>query len=191
VLLAACVWSLALLALSIYRYGIASTLDYPTVFRWVSSQFLVDNNSQSLVAKLTMVFGLSLSQSQYQRIEYVLMVYIFVLMAASVILTLMGNQPKEPAFIILVFGMTVMPNVMWYHHYVFLLLPILVWVGWKLSNPLTFTWCLVGMIIMQVDRFYLTGGLMIHLFVHISMLSVLAWQFKQRTAVIRLNRQPI
>ncbi len=68
--------------------------------------------------------------------------------------------------------MILSPNILWYHHYVFFLLPMLVWIGWQRKNNLVTIWCLTGMLITQFDYFLLTGGLLVHIFGHLSILIV-------------------
>jgi len=74
--------------------------------------------------------------------------------------------------------MAILPNIMWYHHYVFVLLPILIWMGWKYPDFKITAWCLLGLTIIQVER-YLTFGFLAHVFVHISMLLILLGQIRQ------------
>jgi len=178
-LAAALIWIIIATGLSIFRYGLFPLMTYPEVFGWLSHQFPVDLGSQSFVAKMAMVFGAALPRSGYQLIQIGLMLYIFLVIVASLGLSIGGKQPREPLFILSVFGMTILPNVMWYHHYVFLLLPILIWLGWRRLDVRLATWCLMGLIIIQTDRFYLTSGLLIHLFVHLSILAILVWQIRQ------------
>ena len=63
--------------------------------------------------------------------------------------------------------MTLAPNVMWYHHYTFLILPLFIWMGYAKLAPHVVGWCLLGMLIIQVDRWALTHGLLIHVFAHL------------------------
>lgn len=117
--------------------------------------------------------------SEYQIVQRLLTFYILFVIAISSLFTIGGKQSKEPLFIVTVFGMTALPNVMWYHHYVFILLPILVWMGWRHLNLWVVTWCLLGLLIIQIDRYRLTYGLLIHIFAHVSILLVLLWQTQQ------------
>ncbi len=184
VMVAAVLWTAGWVALSIFRYGISPTLKYPGLFRWLSSQFPVDNNSQSLLSKFQMTFGLTLNHSQQQIFQSSLMLYIALVILASAFLTIAGKQSYEPLFLITVMGMAILPNVMWYHHYVFLLLPFLIWMGWKRLDVRIIAWVLLGLIIIQIDRI-LTFGLLIYLFAHLCILILLveqARQFFQRKA---------
>ena len=168
-------WTIIFIILSILRYGISPLLAYPEVFRWLSSQFPISHNSQSLVSKLATVFGFEHQTSLHQTIQQILILYILLVIVTSIFLTRIQKQPKEPLFIITTIGMMILPNVMWYHHYVFLLLPLLIWMGWKRLDWQTTTWCLAGLIIIQFDR-YITYGLLTHIFAHISILLILKGQ---------------
>lgn len=172
------VWMAAIIVLCVLRYGVSPVLLYPGVLQWLSNQFPIDYNSQSFVSKLVMAFGSIFQDSEPQIIQGVLTLYIFFIIAASSLLTMAGRQPKEPLFIVTIFGMTILPNVLWYHHYVFILLPMLVWMGWKHLDLGVATWCLLGLTIIQVDR-YLTYGSLIHIFTHVSILLILLWQTQQ------------
>src|SRR6185295_10120289 len=69
--------------------------------------------------------------AQYQIVQRTYLLYILLVLILSSLLTLQGKQSKEPLFIVTVLGMMLAPNILWYHHYVFMLLPLLVWMGWK------------------------------------------------------------
>lgn len=168
-------WTIIFMILSILRYGISPLLAYPEVFRWLSNQFPISNNSQSLVSKLATVFRFEHQTSLHQTIQQILILYILLVIVTSIFLTRIHKQPNEPLFIITTIGMMILPNVMWYHHYVFLLLPLLIWMGWKHLDWQTTTWCLAGLIIIQFDR-YITYGLLTHIFAHISILLILKGQ---------------
>jgi hypothetical protein len=172
------VWVFIITILYILRYGISPVLTYPEMLHWLSNQFVVDNNSQSLVSKLVMTFGLTFQHSEYQIVERILMLYILLVVFISSLFILKGKQPGEPLFIVTALGMTVMPNVMWYHHYVFILLPLLAWMGWRRLDVRIVNWCLLGLIVIQGDRFALTYGLLTHIFIHASILLVLLWQIR-------------
>ena len=175
VLVAAILWTAGWIVLSIFRYGISPTLKYPVLFRWLSSQFPVDNNSQSMLSKIQMTFGLSFSHSEQQFFQSGLILYIALLILASALLTIWGKQSYEPLFLITVIGMAILPNVMWYHHYVFLLLPFLIWMGWKQLDLRVVAWVLLGLIVIQIDRI-LTYGLLVHIFVQLCILILLVGQ---------------
>lgn len=173
------VWGAIITILCILRYGSLPVLVYPETLQWLSHQYPIDSNSQSLVSKFILVLGFAFHNSEIQIIQSVLMLYILLIIVVSSLFTIKGNQPKEASFILTSFGMTILPNVIWYHHYVFILFPILIWMGWKHLDTRIVIWCLLGLTITQIDRFYLTDGLLIHIFIHISILSILLWQTQQ------------
>jgi hypothetical protein len=172
-------WMSTITLLSVLRYGIVPVLAYPQTLRWLTDQFPVGPNSQSLISKSVMVFGFELSQAGTHLFQTVLTIYIFSIIIISSILTIRGKGPREPLFIVTALGITILPNVMWYHHYVFILLPLLIWMAWMRLDLRVVIWCLAGMIIIQSDRFSLTDGLLIHIFVQVSIISIIVWQAKQ------------
>lgn len=198
IIIVSIVTMLIVIILSALRYGIAPVLNYPFVFQWLNNQFALNTNSQSFVAKLANLRDLLIATfevqfsslnflvSNYQLTHRILIFYILTLIIVSNLLVMTGNQEPEPSFIITGIGMTLSPNIMWYHHYVFLLLPILIWIAWSRLNAKVIVWCLIGLLIMQIDRFLPPYGLLIHLFGHISLLIILSQQvrhFLRRSAL--------
>jgi hypothetical protein len=186
--------------LSILRYGISPLLTYPNVFQGLLQQFLLTTNSQTLAAKLAVAkypefqqflikLPAVLSQllelvvtaltTQYQTVQRTYTLYILLVLILSALFTLRGKQSKEPFFIIAALGMMLAPNILWYHHYVFILLPLLVWMGWSGLDTSVVIWCCIGLLIVQIDRRFPPYGLMIHIFSNISMLIVLFGQIRQ------------
>ncbi|MCX8015408.1 MAG: DUF2029 domain-containing protein, partial [candidate division WOR-3 bacterium] len=187
------------IGLSVLRYGILSVINYPSVLLWLANQFPMGTNSQSLVAKIVglrnlmaRTFGLQVPilnfvANNYQLAHRILTLYILVLIAISGLFFLLNRQKREPLFIITALGMTLSSNVMWYHHYVFYLLPILIWMGWSRLDLRVIAWCLIGLLIVQIDRFLLTYGSLIHLFGHISILIILFQQLRDFLGQIKLR----
>ena len=186
--------------LSILRYGISPLLTYPNVFQGLLRQFLLTPNSQTLAAKLAVAnypefqqflarLPVFLSQpigaviavltARYQIIQQTYTLYILFVLLLSALLAWRGKQPKEPLFIITALGMMLAPNILWYHHYIFMLLPVLVWMGWSKLNPSVIVWCCIVLLVVQIDRRVPPYGLAIHIFSNISMLIVLFWQIRQ------------
>ncbi len=195
---------LILVVISALRYGIVPFSKYPEFFGNLLRVFPLEANSQSLVAKLTVVDSpqfhdlvahlpaqwqtpvistFTLFTTYHQTIHRMLLVYILLAIATSGVLTLIYEQEKEHLFIVTALGMTLSPNILWYHHYVFLLLPLLVWMGWKRLDPRLVLWCFLGLLIVQIDRRFPPYGLLIHIWAHISLLCVLVsqiWQVYQK-----------
>ncbi len=153
--------------LAALRYGIQPFFTYLTVFREMASIIPVGTNGQSLAAHLARLGVTSLGLAQFGLTFYLLLV---ILLAAY--LTFRG-KPKEPLFIITALAMPLSPNIVWYHHYVFFLLPLLLWMAWRRDSIVVTLWCLAGMLLIQFDYFWLSGGLLIHIFGHLSILAVL------------------
>ena len=192
--------TLFLTLLSILRYGISPLLTYPDVFQGLLRQFLLTPNSQTLAAKLAVanypefqqflvklpVFlsepigaVITVLTAQFQIVQRAYTLYILFILFLSALLAWRGKQPKEPLFIITGLGMMLAPNILWYHHYVFMLLPLSIWMGWSKLNPSVIVWCCIVLLIVQIDRRVPPYGLAIHISSNITMLIVLFWQIRQ------------
>ncbi|RLT40981.1 MAG: DUF2029 domain-containing protein [Chloroflexi bacterium] len=189
--------------LAALRYGITPFVTYVDVFQDLLRTIPLGTNAQSLMAKLAisneiwfrnallyMPGGVaswllelfSILTQNYRSISLFLTIYILSILVVSGILTWLGSLNREPFFIITVFGMIFSSNVMWYHHYVFLLLPVFVWIGWQKLKFATVFWCFLGLLIIQIDRSIPPYGLLSHVWAHLSIL-LLFWQ------VVHLHRQ--
>lgn len=197
------------IALSALRHGIAPLLTYPDVFLGLLQEFPLHVNSQSFVAKATVanspyfqslvaqlpaalqlpVISLaSFISTNYRAVHGLLTLYILGMIGLSALATVVDKQDREPLFMVTCLGMMLSPNVMWYHHYVFVLLPVLIWMGWRrLSSPVV-VWCFIGLSIIQIDRFVPPYGLAIHFWAHLSLLSIVAWQI---LSIRRRRRGPV
>jgi hypothetical protein len=82
-------------------------------------------------------------------------------------------------FVLTALGMMLAPNLLWYHHYVFMLLPLLVWAGWRGLDESVVIWCCIVLLIVQIDRRVPPYGLAIHIFSNITMLVILFGQIRQ------------
>lgn len=153
------------------RYGYAPFVTYIDVFQGLMHTFPCSSNSQSLAAKFVFYKWIT----NPMAVQRVLTCYILLVFITSGILTFFLRK-REPLFIIVGLGTALYPNIMWYHHYVFILLPLFVWMGWSRLNLYVTTWCLLGFYLIQVDPRFLTHGLLVHIFGHISIVAILAWQ---------------
>ncbi len=197
------------IGLSIWRYGFLPFVEYPNLFLWLLNQFPLGINSQSLVAKLAsesaaliqiiktgfpqylmaLLFPvLTFFTNHYDFVQKALSVYTILTIAFSGLFTFYGKQPREPLFIVTALGMMLSPNVLWYHHYVFFLLPLLIWMGWQRLDWRVVVWCLGGLLIIQIDRWLLTNGFLIHIFGQLSLLSILLWQARRFFARRKVER---
>lgn len=164
-----------ILAASLADYGINVHLTYFDVFKHLLVYFPIAQSSQSFVSKVWMVSTPSIHPSLFQRI---FMVWLALLVLSSGYLAA-KSRDAIPLFIVLGLTITISPNIMWYHHYVFLLLPLFTWMAWqKLDQRLVF-WIMTGMLITQIDYYFLTTGFMIHLFVQFSILCVVYQQYSK------------
>ena len=186
VILITVMWVLILIGATALRYGFSPLIRYPAAFQDLTDTFVLDKNSQSLVAKLVTIAMAGQPSpisnyiiQNYQDIQTFLMGYLFLIICASILIAFFGKQPKEPVFIITVLAMMLSPNVMWYHHYVFVLLPLLIWMGWSRLDKRVVVWCLVGLFTIQLDRWSPPYGLFNHLYCHISLIVLLTWQIKE------------
>ncbi len=204
VLAAALVTAVAVSALALWRYGAEPFVTYIDVFRNLLNEFPLGGNSQSLAAKLAFnasrfaasatflppilesaVSNLaSFFMSNVAGVQRTITAYIAAVLLISGGITLRVRQ-REPFFLITSLSMTLSPNIMWYHHYVFLLLPVLVWMGWRHLQGRVLVWCLGGLLLIQIDRVHLTYGLLIQLWGHVSMWLILYWQIKQWSVSFR------
>jgi hypothetical protein len=149
------------------RYGIQPFFTYIEVFRSMTSILPIGANGQSLGARLE-VFGFG---TYLPLIQIGVTMYLLTIIMLTAWRTFRGGQP-EAMFIITALAMMLSPNILWFHHYVFFLLPMLIWITWQDKNKWVTIWCLSGMLITQFDYFLLSGGLLIHLFGHVSILAV-------------------
>jgi hypothetical protein len=167
----AMLWTAAALAglalLAVLRYGIQPFFTYVDVFRGMTSILPVGYNGQSLAARLLPFFDVLPG-----LVQLGLGLYLFSVVTLTAWMTFRG-KPKETLFIVSMLAMMLYPNILWYHHYVFFLLPLLIWMGWRRDSLPVTLWCLGGMFLIQLDYFLLSGGLLIHVFGHLSILAVM------------------
>ena len=185
---------LLLCVAALLLYGVQPFLQYPSVFQGLTQVRTVSINAQALAAKIADDLaiwhsaGLPLvgplgwlyqtADTSPQTIQGVLTAYLGLIMVASGICATFTGK-REPFFIIVALGSLLSSNVLWYHHYVFFLLPLLIWLGWKPYDLRLLLWCLCGLLLIQVDRWSLTYGLLIHLFGHVTILILLIGQISE------------
>lgn len=184
ILLSLIILTLAVAA-SIGRYGLQPHLTYVEVFTQLLNTFPISQNSQSFVSKVWVNFSPDMPPILLQRIY---MLYLGSLVLASSLLSA-RSRDAVPMFVTLGLAAAVSPNVMWYHHYVFLLMPLFVWMGWRKMEQTVVLWVIIGSLMVQMDYYFLTTGFFIHLFVQGSILWVLLQQYEQlRGSPLRLTR---
>lgn len=159
------------------RYGIQPFFTYVDVFRSMTNLLPLGANGQSLAARVSS-FGLG---SNLAMVQFGVTFYLLIIILLSAWQTYRGGRP-EALFIVTSLSMMLAPNILWYHHYVFFLLPLLGWMAWQRQSNAVMVWCLVGMLTTQFDYFLLTGGLLIHIFGHVSILAVLYQSARKQEA---------
>jgi alpha-1,2-mannosyltransferase len=174
---------LVLAAVALLRYGVKPFITYIDVFRELTNTATVGAGGQSLIVQLLPILGVEkLGLIQFGLTFYLLMV---ILLAAYV--TFRSGR-KEPSFIVTSLAMMLSPNIMWYHHYVFFLLPLLIWMGWQRRSQAVTIWCMAGMLLIQFDYFLLSHGLLVHVFGHLSILIVLVQGMASRSIALRTQQ---
>jgi hypothetical protein len=194
------VWTLVFLilmtAIAWLRYGSIPLMDFPRALSELVTVSPININSHSLVSKLALFPRSELMSSTLMEplqsvvkplarfvesnpefAQNILLLYFGLILIVSGLLTL-KQRTVESLFIITTLSMLFYPNLVWYHHYVFLIVPLLVWMASAKLRPAVVAWCLMGMFIVQVDRWHLTYGLLIHIFGHISIWVILLGQIK-------------
>lgn len=76
-----------------------------------------------------------------------------------------------PTFLIAGFLMPVVPSIVWYHHFTFLLVPVFVWMASSGRRDVAL-WCLAGLAATQLDP----SGVAAHVFAHASVTALLVLQ---------------
>ncbi len=169
-------WGLGILAgayaVSYFLFGWQPPSTYLQVVSNLAKQF-----NGPISTALVSVLNLHgwLEPGAWTEVQRLLLVWIAVIFAASGISAL-GSKQWEPLFVVMGFGTAVVSNHLWYHYYVFLLLPLFVWIAWSRLHPVVIGWCFIGLTLIQVENRYWPQGILPHLFAHISMLSIVVWQ---------------
>ncbi len=171
-------WSFIAIAIlsvaSVALFGLQPFLTYVDVFRNLVQTYLPGNpNVQALVSLLNYHGWLTLAAMA--AAQHWLTIYLIAVCMASSLLAL-WRRHYEPLFIVVSLSSMVAPTVMWYHHYVLALAPLLVWMAWSRLNPTTVLWCCTVMTVLQLDRWMLTDGLFAQAAIHLSILGLLLAQ---------------
>lgn len=187
---------LVISAVGLLRYGPGPFLTYPDVMRNLLSYQPMGRNSQIVSARLAFAAGETsmflkqrgssdLAQAPHQAAALVtanrawiqrgISIYLFLLIALSGIAAV-RLQTREPFFLVTALSMVLAANVLWYHHYIFLLLPFAIWMAWRKLELRVVAWCFVVLFIVQVDRWTLTYGLLNQLVLHLTLLIILVPQ---------------
>ena len=171
--------------LAVLRYGWQPLLKYGQVFQSLMERLPMGNNPQSLVSKFFMARWMNFSQAQT---THRLLTLYFALVLCLSALGAYLRRIREPFFIIAALAMMLSANIIWYHHYVFFLLPLLIWMAWKRLDPRVVAWCFGGMLIIQLDRWMLTYGLLAHVFGHLTILWLLVGQVREVVPMVKKKK---
>ena len=158
-------------------FGWTPLLTYAGVFRHLMAERLTpDGNVESLAT--TLVFNGLLAPSQMGAAQAALTAYSCLVALAGVALA--GRSGDRAAlFVVLSLATMSAPAVVWYHHFVFIVPALFLWMASRRLNRAVVTWCVFGMVLIECDRFALTYGLLSQLFVQASILALVAGQARQ------------
>lgn len=165
------------------RYGSAPFFNYVDAFRSILGQFPDWMESQSLFAKIDRYVDV---ESRASALQTGLNLYLLLILASGLISRYAGTL--DLFFAVTGMAVTLTPNLLWYHHYVFLLLPFFILMCWSRLNPRVVAWCLFGFLLIQLDRWYLTTGLLIHIYTHLTILGLVIYQVKLAYRKYRENQ---
>jgi hypothetical protein len=172
--------------LALARYGPQAFVSFPDAFLQLSGEAPRGMSLASLGSALCQgdppAFSVCASAGDLQLAVGIYLAAIGIV--SGVASRILGE--REPFFIVTCLAIMLYPNILWYHHFVFFLVPLLVWIGWASQHRWVLAWVLAGMLVVQIDRWYLTHGLLIHLFGNASILLLLGDQLRR---VIRRRRQ--
>ena len=169
-----------------FRYGFSTYTTYIDVFANLLQTTGLTQNSQSFESKVWMTFRPDFSPAQFHTF---FLLYMGILVLASGYFAA-RTKDRVPLFIVLGLVITVSPNVMWYHHYVFLLPPLLIWMAWQKLEQGLVLWIMSGLLMIQIDYYFLTTGFLIHLFVQLSILRVIYQQYSKLKELRSLTGLP-
>jgi len=167
-------WSMAWLAGmtlgSILLFGSMPLLTYPSVL-----MDLVRTPAGIALASL-LESRHALTAASGSQFQALLTGYAAIMLLIAGVLTLLTRQ-REPLFIVTSFLVVATPSLVWYHHVVFVLLPLFVWMAWSRFRPAIVAWSAFGLFLMQLERFHVTGGLLVHAFMQLSVFYLVVSQF--------------
>ena len=158
-----------LCAIAAARYGWSPFFTYARIFPTLTRVFMPGSASMALVA------GLASRSSAVHSVQTALTIYV----AAVVLLTGLCcfiTKEREPLFIVVCLAAMLSPNLVWDHHFVFLLLPLMVWMAWSNFQPAGRVVVLRGTRLGPGGRSLDGLRLYVHAFGHASMLLLLLWQ---------------
>jgi hypothetical protein len=163
-------WVLALSLVALLRYGPGPFVTYPGVFQMLTHTFPVNVHSQALAVKLNSLFGIGpMGLTQF---GVTILIVLLVGCAAALVFMRRSKSADLSLFALTVFAAILSTNIIWYHYYVFLLLPLALWVIDSRNNQQVIIWVLAGLLTIQIDRWLLTTGLLSQLFCFLTLLGL-------------------
>ena len=172
---ALCVVVLAIAAA--LAFGLAPLVTYLDVFRQlVTARLTPGGNLESIAAALA--YNGLLARSSMGRAQLLLTSYICLVALVSAALAWRSGE-RVPLFIVLTLATMSAPAVVWYHHFVFIVPALFLWMASRGLNRGVVAWCVFGMALINLDRFGLTYGLLSQLFVQVSILILIVGQARQ------------
>jgi hypothetical protein len=168
-----------LAAVTAAHYGWAPFATYARLFPSLPRVFVPE--CSSLVARLCV------EESTAPGAQRLLTAYVAGIVLLAGVCGFLTKQ-REPLFLIVCLAAILAPNIVWYHHFVFFLLPLLVWMAWRNFRRPVVLWCCGGLALIQIEGMSPRPGLCIHLFGHASLLGLLLGQVYQVGARFGLVR---
>ncbi len=213
-ILIACLAAILLISgVALLRYGPAPFAAYPKMFTHMLGQIPDNFYSQAFFRRLQRFLSheaiqdalavgpawldagvdgiLTFITNNLFALQRVLVIYLVLMLVTGGVLTYLGRLPREPLFIMVMIGMNLSPNIMWYHHYIWLFFALLFLLLWQNFNPKVLAWVMITLIVIQIDRFALpTSGLLIHLLAHPMFIGLLVWMarhYRRARSLFRLK----
>ncbi|MGO8690060.1 MAG: glycosyltransferase family 87 protein [Thermoguttaceae bacterium] len=157
-------------AIAAMHYGWAPFATYWRLFPSLLRIYAPE--SSSLVARLCY------DEAPAHAAQAVLTAYVMGILLLAGVCGFLTKQ-REPLFILVCLAAILSPNIVWYHHFVFFLLPLLVWMAWSNFRWPVVLWCCGGFALIQYEGISPKPGYCVHVFGHVSMLLLLLWQVYQ------------
>ena len=163
------------------RYGWTPFFTYARLFPTLLRVYMPGPFSMSLVARL------GVEESAAHSVQMALTMYVAVLVLLSGVLGFVTKQ-REPLFIVVCLAAMLSPNIMWDHHFVFFLMPLLVWMAWSNFQVPVVLWCCGGFVLVQALGSRWVSGFYVHAYGHASILLLVLWQVYQVCGSVRAGK---
>ncbi|HEY8287533.1 MAG TPA: glycosyltransferase family 87 protein [Chloroflexota bacterium] len=159
--------------LSAMLFGWHNLHAYYSVLQGLPDSFSGDiGNSQAFVAVLD--YNGFINVHELARAQSLLNLFLGVAIVVGAWLAFRLKE-HDLGFVVLALATAVLPNIMWYHHYVNLLLPLFILLGVSKMHPIVVAWGGILLVDIQLERWHGTRGLTTHLMVQLTILVILFW----------------